>query len=83
MNCINEIISLNKNYNFINLLSAQDYPISSVTEIHNYLSERPSQNFINFAPDNSDWWAAAPERYEKYHLTDVKHKWEVFFPKND
>ncbi|MFC3559014.1 beta-1,6-N-acetylglucosaminyltransferase [Pedobacter jamesrossensis] len=79
INCINEIISLNKNYNFINLLSAQDYPISSVTEIHNYLSERPSQNFINFAPDNSDWWAAAPERYEKYHLTDVNISGKYFF----
>jgi len=79
INSINEITALNKDYGFINLLSAQDYPISSISDIHSFFKERPGQNFINFANSKSDWWAAAPERYEKYHFTDINFKSKYFF----
>lgn len=68
---MNEVLSLKKGYSFINLLSAQDYPILPPNDLHNYLNNNLNSNFISYEPENSDWWKLATARYEKYHLTDL------------
>ena len=68
---MNEVLSLNKGYNFINMLSAQDYPIMSPDKIHSYLKNNLERNFISYESDDSTWWKQAAGRYEKYHFTDL------------
>lgn len=77
---IKEIISLNENYDFISLISGQDYPIQSAQMMHDYLSKNIGCNFISYEEDeNSLWWKLAVSRYEKYHFTDFEFKGKYIF----
>jgi len=79
---LNEVISLNKEYDFINLISAQDYPIASTAYIYDYLKDNLGKNYISFElSKESDWWQKAALRYEKYHFTDFNFKSKYFFEK--
>jgi hypothetical protein len=81
INSINEVIVSDKDYNFINLLSAQDYPIKAAGEIYDFFAQRQGENFIYYADEESEWWKEAADRYEKYHFTDLKIKRKYFFQK--
>ena len=81
-NSLNEVLASGVNYDFINLLSAQDYPISTSQEICEYLAIRRGVNFITYDPSHdSEWWQHAANRYEKYHLTDWKIKGTFYLEK--
>lgn len=68
-----EILSKEMNYEFINLLSAQDYPIKSNDYIYNFLNVNRGKNFISYEEiGRSQWWEHAITRYEHYHFTDIK-----------
>jgi len=72
---LNEVLSTSMHYDFINLLSGQDYPIKSNTDIFEYFSRHKGVNFISFDDSNvSEWWKHANSRYEKYHFTDFRLK---------
>lgn len=78
-NSMHEIIQSNRNYDFINLLSAQDYPIKNIDIFNEYLSANINNNFISFETDeNSEWWQKASARYQKYHLTDFNLRGKYF-----
>lgn len=68
---VKEILDLDKNYDFINLLSGQDYPIRSTQKIHDHLAKNIGKNFISY-DEGSIWWTGAKKRYRKYHFTDFK-----------
>lgn len=69
---VREILSKETHYGFINLLSAQDYPIKSNQHIYDFLSANRGQNFISYEQlGRSQWWEHAKTRYEKYHFTDI------------
>ena len=75
LKALNEVIDSGNNYDFINLISAQDYPLISSEEMHNYLSKKVGTNFLSFEESkDSEWWKKAVQRYEKYHLTDYSFK---------
>lgn len=62
-------------YEYINLLSAQDYPLKSNEYIYEFLKINNGTNFISFEEiEGSSWWNHAKSRYEKYHFTDVNLK---------
>lgn len=62
-------------YEFINLLSGQDYPIVSSQYMYDYLENRKGTIFISFEESSeSEWWKNAAPRYEQYHLTDYNIK---------
>ena len=68
---LNEVLSLDKKYDFINLLSAQDYPLCSAESINEFFEKNLNTSFISYEQsENSDWWKEGVSRYEKYHLTD-------------
>jgi len=74
-NSINEVLNSGVAYEFINLLSGQDYPITSPQHIYDFLHKQKGKNFISFdAEHDSDWWKTAFDRYEKYHFTDLNFK---------
>lgn len=74
---LNEALSYGIHYDFLNLLSAQDYPLHSSEYIYTFLKKEKDKNFISFDLSRETvWWKEAISRYEKYHFTDVNFKWK-------
>lgn len=70
--CMEEILNGTVHYDFIQVMSAQDYPIKPTNGIHRYFSTQRENNFISFENNDSDWWQHAKGRINKYHLTNYK-----------
>ena len=68
--CSREILAHAARYDFINVLSGQDYPLKSAEQIHRFFQRQPGQSFIECAPLGSAWWQANRSRVERYHLTE-------------
>lgn len=74
-NSIREILSNNEDYEYINLISAQDYPIKTNDYIYNYIKKNQGLSFLSYDESSkSDWWKHAVTRYELYHFTDINIK---------
>jgi len=70
---VREILSKETKYRYVNLLSAQDYPLKNNDYIYTFLKANHGKNFISFDEcSESEWWQQAKNRYEKYHFTDIK-----------
>lgn len=56
MNLLREVIKSKKEYDYVWLISGQDFPIKSQTFINEFLEKRKGQNFIRIiGPNNSDY----------------------------
>jgi hypothetical protein len=64
-----EILESETRYDFISLMSGQDYPIKPVTNIYNTLEKNPGRNFICYE-EGGVWWTHALSRIRKYHFTN-------------
>lgn len=72
---IRKILEQPEDYEFINLLSAQDYPIKPMHFFYEFLLNHRGKSFISYDTSNeSDWWKEAVTRYELYHFTDFNIK---------
>lgn len=60
-----------QNYDYINVISGQDFPIKSPAEIHDYFAQRKGKEFITIESIEDTWKEAAP-RVKKYHLINWK-----------
>ncbi|GAA3928503.1 glycosyltransferase [Chitinophaga oryziterrae] len=67
---LDQIFNGNKKYDFINLLSGQDYPIKPVAEINDLLSDNIGKSFMISETPPSPWWDDAISRITKYHLAE-------------
>jgi len=56
-------------YNYINLLSGQDYPLRGVGSIHRFLKDHPGKAFMHSLSVKDQWQEAIP-RLEKYYLSN-------------
>lgn len=76
LECTREILATGIAYDFINLLSAQDYPIKPVEQIYDFFQQNIGRSFLSFEAhdDGSDWWAHAITRVEQYHTTYFEFK---------
>jgi hypothetical protein len=75
LRALKEVTESGKNYDFINLISAQDYPLVPTEDMYNYFYKNLGTNFLSFEESkDSEWWKKAVHRYEKYHLTDYNFK---------
>ncbi len=72
LNGFRQILDAKKNYNYINLLSGDDYPIKSVEGIHAYFAANPDKIFMEYLTEDSEWWAKNKTRVTRYHLTDFQ-----------
>jgi len=70
INGLKQIDASGIKYDFINLMSGQDYPIKSATYIINFLKENIGKQFIHYK-DFKDW-PGAEKRMNQYFLTDLK-----------
>jgi Core-2/I-Branching enzyme len=68
-----EIMACGKRYDYINLLSGQDYPIGSTARLHHYLAARPGCAFMHFLSVEHEWQEAIP-RVTRYHMVNFQFK---------
>jgi hypothetical protein len=66
-----EILSID-NYDYVVLMSGQDYPIRPNAEFHDYLKQNKGFSFMSVEAKvpKSNWWLYATDRYRYYHLND-------------
>ena len=70
LECSREILRHESTYDFINVLSAQDYPLKPAKYIHEFLQQHIGRSFIECEPQGSAWWQHNISRVEHYHLTE-------------
>ncbi|HCL83259.1 MAG TPA: glycosyltransferase [Chitinophagaceae bacterium] len=56
-------------YDFISVMSGQDYPIKPVSGIYQTLEKNTGKNFICYE-ESGEWWRHAINRINKYHFTN-------------
>lgn len=71
---VREILATDEQYDFINLLSGQDYPIKPVESIYNFFARHIGCSFLSFEREGSSWWSHAITRVEQYHTTYFNFK---------
>jgi hypothetical protein len=71
--CIKEIIATGIQYDFINFLSGQDYPIKTADYINNFFEENRGKEFLSFRDIKNDWQEGLI-RMEKYYLSGYSFK---------
>lgn len=69
INSFEEILNAPHTYDYINLLSGQDYPIKPVEYIHRFLADNPGKIFMHFQSITDEWHEALP-RISRYHLSN-------------
>ncbi|MBC7936184.1 MAG: glycosyltransferase [Rhizobacter sp.] len=57
-------------YDFINLLSGQDYPIKTTAFIHSFLLNNLGRSFLMSETPPSAWWEHAVLRFTRYHFVE-------------
>lgn len=68
---VEEVLATEKDYDFVNLLSGQDYPLLNAERMFKYFQSNKNINFLDFEESfDCEWWQTARSRYEKYHFTD-------------
>jgi hypothetical protein len=67
VNGFEEILGSGIRYDYINLLSAQDYPLKSTGAIHEFFERNPGKIFMHFLSVAHEWQEALP-RFTRYHL---------------
>src|SRR6516165_5857227 len=68
-----QVLETGMPYDFISIMSGQDYPISPVSDIYQSLEKNIGRNFICFE-DDGEWWDHAMSRIDKYHFTNFGFK---------
>lgn len=65
-----EILQASDNYELINLISGEDYPIKPLATIHDFWDRQPGRSFLEYEADDSAWWQANERRATRYYLTE-------------
>jgi len=70
VDCLREILVQTPAYEFINVLSAQDYPLRPAAEVQAFLAGRRGESFLATEPPDGPWWQANRRRVSRYHFTE-------------
>ncbi len=70
LSCIREVAASGIKYEFVNLISGQDYPIKPASYFINFLSQNIGKEFMIYKDFDSGW----KERVEKYHFTELNFR---------
>ncbi|GGC67748.1 glycosyl transferase [Pedobacter quisquiliarum] len=82
LNSVQEILNSGEKYDFVNVISGQDYPLMSPEKMLAFFNANRKTNFISFDDSpHSEWWKLARDRYEKYHFTDLNFKGKYMLQK--
>ncbi|OLY91854.1 Core-2/I-Branching enzyme [Cnuella takakiae] len=79
LNSIEEIANSESKFDYINLLSSQDYPIKPIEEFVQFLTVHKGYSFIAYeGEDSSKWWKESTSRIYAYNLNDFKFRGKYF-----
>ena len=73
LNSFKQVLETGIRYDFISIMSGQDYPIKPVKDIYHILEKNPGRNFISY-DEGTDWWEHAISRVKKYHFTNFSFR---------
>ncbi len=73
VNSFKEILSDVSDFDYLNLLSAQDYLLKPIISFHNFLNTHPGKAFMHCLDVNTEW-TEAKSRVSQYHLTNYRFK---------
>ncbi|MBS1596850.1 MAG: glycosyl transferase [Bacteroidetes bacterium] len=68
-----EVLESGRKYDFISVMSGQDYPIKPISTIYSFLEDNKEKNFICYE-EGEEWWEHAVTRINKYHFTNFDFK---------
>ncbi len=78
---ISEIQADGQRYDYINLISGQDFPIRPIYEFVDFLTKNQDKQFISYLEGSEAdvWWSSAASRFQNYHFNElqVNHKYLV------
>lgn len=80
LNSLKHIVAVEK-YDFVNLLSGEDYPLKSSSEFHSFLTNHRNKSFMEFQKSRDLWWEEAQIRFRRYYLNDFTWKGKYFLEK--
>lgn len=69
LNSFKEILTSGRQYDYINILSGQDYPLKPTQEIHTFFANNPGKAFMEALVIADEWQEAIP-RLTRYHFAD-------------
>lgn len=76
-NSIKEILESGRSYDFVSLMSGQDYPIKSIPEIKQFYAARRGKLLLKYRKFEGEW-EEGMIRVSRYFLTDFKFKGQHF-----
>lgn len=72
---LEEIKEGGKQYDFINLMSGQDYPVKTISSFAGFLEKNKGKCFISYEDiEEQPWWNENLVRITKYHFNDFSIK---------
>jgi hypothetical protein len=71
---MNQALESGIQYDFINHISGQCYPIKPINQIYNFFDQHKGKNFLSCEPAPNAWWNDARTKYQHYHLHDFGFK---------
>lgn len=76
-NGLQEILDSARNYDFISLMSGQDYPIKTPAQIQAFFEARKGKLLLKYRAFSGEW-EEGMQRVNKYHLTDFRFRGQFF-----
>ncbi|MBA4852670.1 beta-1,6-N-acetylglucosaminyltransferase [Emticicia sp. BO119] len=73
VNSFKQILSSHRKYDYVNLMSGQDYALKSTEAIHAFFAQNPDKAFMDALLINSEWQEALP-KLTKYHFVNYHFK---------
>jgi hypothetical protein len=71
---LREVLASGVAYDFINVMSGQEYPLKPVASMVDFLGNHIGSTFMSYEKEGSPWWQEAIGRIEQYHSTDFQFK---------
>lgn len=79
-NGLQEILDSARTYDFISLMSGQDYPIKTTEQMQSFFDERKGKLLLKYRAFSGEW-EEGMKRVNKYHLTDFRFKGQFLLEK--
>ena len=71
LRAVQEIFDTGREYDYIHLMSGQDYPIKPAESIHDYFVRNRGKEFLEFEHFD-EWSSESYPRIQQYHLTNYR-----------
>ncbi len=79
-NGLQEILDSARTYDFISLMSGQDYPIKTTEQMQSFFEERKGKLLLKYRAFSGEW-EEGMKRVNKYHMTDFRFKGQFLLEK--